>query len=87
MNWYFEENGVSHGPVTEQVLATRVQSKGIAPETLIWHTGLDEWKTVHQLRPEWLQTDQPKKTKPEPEDPAATEEKGGFFKKIFGGKK
>lgn len=54
MNWYIEKEGVSQGPLTEQVLALRVQSGEVPEDTLIWHVGLPEWQPISQLRPQWL---------------------------------
>lgn len=66
MNWYIEKDGVSQGPLPEQVLALRVQSGEVPAETLIWHVGLEEWQPIQQLRPQWLE-------RPKPEPVAAPE--------------
>ena len=67
MNWYIEKEGVSQGPLTEQVLALRVQSGEVPAETLIWHVGLAEWQPIQQLRPQWLAPSPPPVTaSPEP---------------------
>ena len=55
MNWYIEKDGVSQGPVTEQVLALRVQGGEVPADTLIWQVGMLEWQPIQQLRPQWLQ--------------------------------
>ena len=62
MNWYFEKQGVSHGPLLEHDLAGRVQRGEIAGDTLVWHEGMNEWQPVARVSPDWL--------KPEPVAPA-----------------
>ena len=100
MNWYIEKDGVSQGPLSEQVLALRVQDGEVPPDTLIWHVGLAEWQPIQQLRPQWLQpptapvstVSPPTEAKPAPATrtaakplaPSMTEEQPGFFKKLFG---
>ena len=59
MNWYIEKDGVSQGPLTEQVLALRVQGGEVPDDTLIWHVGLEEWQPIRQLRPKWLEPPAP----------------------------
>jgi hypothetical protein len=56
MNWYFEKDGVSQGPLSEENLAAKVRNQDVPVGGLIWHTGLEEWKSVAELRPAWLQT-------------------------------
>ena len=68
MNWYIEKDGVSQGPLTEEMLALRVQGGEVASETLIWHVGLKEWQPVAQLRPQWLVPVTPAKSAPAASD-------------------
>jgi hypothetical protein len=53
MNWYFEHDGVSQGPLLEHDLAGRVQRGEIAGTTLIWHEGMNEWRPVAEVSPDW----------------------------------
>ena len=100
MNWYFENNGISEGPVTETVLAMRIQKGEIAADALIWNPSLDEWQTVQALKPDWLipvivaapveAKAPPARPATRPLAPSKSDEgtaKVGFFKKIFGGGK
>lgn len=101
MNWYFENSGISEGPVTETVLAMRVQKGEIAADSLIWNPSMDEWQTVQALKPDWLipvivaapaeAKASPVRPATRPLAPSTNDEangKVGFFKKIFGrGKK
>jgi hypothetical protein len=100
MNWYFEIDGVSQGPVSESVLALKVQAGDLPSQTLIWNASLAEWEPAGVLKPEWLKpiiptmpaASAPKhaaaRTPTKPLAPSKTEEpveeKPGFFKKLFG---
>ncbi len=55
MNWYYETEGVSHGPCPEAEIIVLVRRKQVKASTLIWNPGLDEWDTVQKLKPEWLE--------------------------------
>jgi hypothetical protein len=98
MNWYFEIDGISQGPLTAEVLAIRVQKGEVHADTLVWHPGLGDWQPVGQLCPDWLKPipapapvamAKPVAGRPgtRPLAPLATEpteEKQGFFSKLFG---
>ncbi|MDB6073226.1 MAG: hypothetical protein JWO89_866 [Verrucomicrobiaceae bacterium] len=65
MNWYYEKEGVSHGPCPEAEIITLVRRKQVVASTLVWNPGLEEWDAVEKLKPEWLeQADAP--VPPEP---------------------
>lgn len=76
MNWYFEEQGISRGPVEEQVLREKIDSQVLGSDTLIWNPSLKEWGRIGDVMPKWLTEPapsvQPKVTKTEtaPEPPA-----------------
>lgn len=76
MNWYFEEQGISRGPVEEQVLREKIDSQVLGADALIWNPSLKEWGRIGDLMPKWLTEPatsvQPKVTKTEsaPEQPA-----------------
>jgi uncharacterized RDD family membrane protein YckC len=44
MDWYYAENNQQKGPVTDEGLATLVNSGVVTPATLVWHPGMSEWK-------------------------------------------
>ena len=54
MNWYYEKQGVSQGPLTEDAMIDLLRRKQIAAETLVWNPGLEQWAGVGQVKPEWL---------------------------------
>ena len=76
MNWYFEEQGISRGPVEEQVLREKIDSQVLEADALIWNPSLKEWGRIGDLMPKWLTKPAPsaqlQATKPEtvPEQPA-----------------
>lgn len=54
MNWYFEREGVSAGPVEESDLILMIRRREVPRDSMIWHPGLDEWQPIAELKPEWL---------------------------------
>ena len=54
MNWYFETEGVSHGPVEESALVLMIRRRELPRDSMIWHPGLEEWQSFADLKPEWL---------------------------------
>jgi len=48
-NWYYLENGVQRGPVTEQELPALFQIGTIGPDTYLWSEGMPEWKKHNEL--------------------------------------
>ncbi len=55
MRWYYEKEGVSQGPCPEEEIIALVQKKQVQASTLIWHSGLEDWGMVRELKPEWLE--------------------------------
>lgn len=51
MNWYYEQSGVSIGPVDESALSGLVDSGALQGDSLVWHPGLDDWTTAILLQP------------------------------------
>jgi len=98
MNWYFEQDGVSQGPFTEGEMSGRVRANAVSAETLIWNPSLEEWKSVSELKPEWLKpatVEQPRSAPPTKSAfskpviqaaPESAEAKPGLFKRLFGKK-
>lgn len=68
MNWYYEKEGVSQGPVAEADLAERVWKRELKADSLIWNPEQESWAPVAEIRPAWLETLQE-----EPETPMAGE--------------
>lgn len=56
MNWYFEQQGVSHGPLPEDELVLMLRRREITRDTMIWHPGLESWQEIATLKPQWLVT-------------------------------
>jgi hypothetical protein len=52
MNWYYDIEGRSNGPVTESSLKRMAREGEISVGTLLWHPGLEEWGTLAKLQPE-----------------------------------
>ncbi len=48
-NWYYLENGVQRGPVTESELPVLFQIGTIGPQTYLWCEGMPEWKKHAEL--------------------------------------
>ena len=68
MNWYFEVQGVSRGPIPEGEFADMVQRGEVPADSLVWKPGLEEWATVSEINPPWLKNpvaveSEPKKQK------------------------
>ncbi len=53
MNWYFAENGTSHGPHGEAEMARLFSRREIPADALVWHPGMSEWQGLDELNPEW----------------------------------
>ena len=52
--WYYENGGSRHGPVSPAVLKQRADSGQVGPETLVWRQGMSQWvqaKAVKGLFP------------------------------------
>ncbi len=53
-NWFYHQAGRQIGPVTEQDLKNLLQSRTLAPGTLVWTEGMQQWQeaaTIHNLIP------------------------------------
>lgn len=51
MDWYYVENGKAVGPITEDSWFQLVQQGTVAPETLVWCEGMDQWKPYREAGP------------------------------------
>jgi hypothetical protein len=54
MNWYFEKDGISQGPLSEAELEALVRHGTVAAAHLIWQVGTENWDSVQVLRPQWV---------------------------------
>jgi GYF domain 2 len=59
MNWYYEIDGISQGPLPEADLEARARAGSLAPDGLIWQMELDQWQPAAQLRPDWFKAPAP----------------------------
>ena len=48
--WFYENGGKKHGPVTPGVLKRLASNGQIAPLTLVWKEGLDSWVQARSVR-------------------------------------
>lgn len=49
MDWFYESNGRQEGPVSEEVLRTKLGSTEISPANLVWREGMDGWKPAGEV--------------------------------------
>ena len=70
MNWYYEQDGVSMGPVSDSTLPELVNNGSITGDSLVWHPGLDDWATALLMKPTLFA---PKAAAPEPSPPLPAE--------------
>jgi uncharacterized RDD family membrane protein YckC len=49
MNWYYAEKGQQIGPLDDAAFENLVSSGQIAPTTLVWNSGMTDWKPVAEL--------------------------------------
>jgi uncharacterized RDD family membrane protein YckC len=49
MQWYFAESGRQVGPVDEDVFNSYVASGRVAPNTLVWSSGMPNWQPFNSL--------------------------------------
>ena len=55
--WYYADNGVQNGPLTETDFNALIASGKITADTLVWRDGMATWLPLHQARP--AQTTEP----------------------------
>lgn len=51
MPWYYVDNGQQAGPVSESEFEGLVASGQVAPDTLVWKEGMENWQPYSQVRP------------------------------------
>jgi len=50
VDWYYAAAGESVGPVDRVVLQAAARAGRFGPDTLVWTTGMGEWKPARQVR-------------------------------------
>src|SRR5262249_8996017 len=51
MDWDYAENDQRIGPISEDRLMQLANEGTVRPETLVWHSGMADWKTFREARP------------------------------------
>ena len=49
--WYYADNGVQNGPLTETDFNALIASGKITPNTLVWRDGMAAWLPLHEASP------------------------------------
>jgi hypothetical protein len=75
MNWYFEEQGVSRGPFTEERMIAKFKEGELTSDVLIWQPEMKEWRGVREVNPEWLPEKQVPASSKETSPPSVVENK------------
>jgi len=47
--WYYQQDGAEQGPITFDTLAEMAEEGGISRDTLVWKSGLPEWKPAGEV--------------------------------------
>jgi uncharacterized RDD family membrane protein YckC len=48
MNWYYADNGRQIGPFDEMAFQNLVATRQISPATLVWNSGMTDWKPASE---------------------------------------
>jgi uncharacterized RDD family membrane protein YckC len=51
MDWYYAENDQRIGPISEDRLVQLANEGAVGAGTLVWHSGMTEWKSFREARP------------------------------------
>jgi uncharacterized RDD family membrane protein YckC len=51
MNWFYAKDGQPAGPVDEQEFERLIATGAVSDTTLVWRSGLAEWKPYAEIRP------------------------------------
>ncbi|MFT5470596.1 MAG: hypothetical protein ACI8UO_005725 [Verrucomicrobiales bacterium] len=54
MEWYYEHGGAQNGPVSENELASLVQSGAINGSTRVWNANLTDWSPLSVAAPQFV---------------------------------
>ena len=52
MTWYYVNNGEAAGPISDDELLSRLRLGSFLPTTLVWRSGMTEWRAASQVAPE-----------------------------------
>lgn len=52
MAWYYASGGERHGPVNEEEVHDLVRRGVIAPDALVWTSGMADWRRLSEVLPE-----------------------------------
>ncbi len=80
-NIWIGHGGQKLGPYTEESVRQQFNEGKIRPDTLIWHSGLNEWATVAKNYPDWVTLRHASSASPRGEDPrqsAFAQQRAGF---------
>ena len=50
MDWYYQEDGLQVGPLTEDEFETRVKVGRVGPATMVWNDTMTAWQPYESLR-------------------------------------
>ena len=51
MTWYYVNDGEPAGPISDEELVSRLRLGTIAPNTLLWRSGMAEWQPAAEVAP------------------------------------
>lgn len=51
MEWFYEQNGAQHGPVSEESLKSLVEAGDLQDSNLVWREGMEDWAPYASVFP------------------------------------
>jgi len=54
MAWFYSDNGLRQGPVTDSEFLAMINSGQVRGETLVWQEGMPDWQALQAVRPDLL---------------------------------
>lgn len=55
MTWFYNDEGVAHGPLDEIGMMSLISAGKVHAKTLIWQASMELWQEVGTLNPSWWQ--------------------------------
>jgi hypothetical protein len=49
MQWYYSKSGSQHGPISQEVMRSKISSGEIYQSDLVWREGMVDWLTVARV--------------------------------------